>query len=65
MYRLHIILVPVPQYDGTVVPSGTISLVPSILPPLDQGEWTVSKNANEGGCNSKKRPTMYAKFNLG
>jgi hypothetical protein len=29
-----------------MVPSGTVSLVPSILSPLDQGGWTVSKNAN-------------------
>jgi hypothetical protein len=33
----HIILVPVPHYNGTVVPSGTIGLVPPILQPLDRG----------------------------
>jgi hypothetical protein len=28
---IQLILVPVPHYYGTVVPSGTVSLVPSIL----------------------------------
>jgi hypothetical protein len=28
-------LVPVPQYNGTMVPLGSVSLVPSILRPLD------------------------------
>jgi hypothetical protein len=55
MYRSHIILVPVPYYYGTVVPSGTISLVPSILSPSDQSERTVPKNANHRKtCRIKK-----------
>jgi hypothetical protein len=29
-----------------MVPSGTTSLVPPILTPLDQGGWTTHKNAN-------------------
>jgi hypothetical protein len=39
-------MVPVPHNNGTVVPFGTASLVPSILPPLDRGGWTVPKIAN-------------------
>jgi hypothetical protein len=29
-----------------LVPLGSVSLVPSILAPLDWSGWTVSKNAN-------------------
>jgi hypothetical protein len=39
-------MVPVPHYNGTVVPFGTISLVPSILQLSDRGGRTVTKNAN-------------------
>jgi hypothetical protein len=46
----HNILVPVPQYHGTMVPSGTVSLVPSIFTPLDQGGPTVTKNDHCKTC---------------
>jgi hypothetical protein len=45
-YLSHIFLVPVPQYNGTMVPLGSVSLVSSILRPSDQDGWTVTKNAN-------------------
>jgi hypothetical protein len=50
--------VPVTHYYGTVVPSGTVSLVPSILQPSDQVEWTVIKNVNL--CKTCNSPTIYS-----
>jgi hypothetical protein len=42
----YIFFLPVPLYNGTMVPLGSVSLVLSILRPSDQGEWTVIKNVN-------------------
>jgi hypothetical protein len=44
--KSYIFLVPVPHYNGTMVPSGTTNLVPPILTPLDRGGWTTHKNTN-------------------
>jgi hypothetical protein len=58
-------LVPVPHYYGTVVPSGTTSLVPSIFPPLDQGGRMVPKNTNHyKTCNTKYRYKVSIDFFL-
>jgi hypothetical protein len=46
-----------------MVPLGSVSLVPSILHPLDRGQWTVTKNANHcKTCIEKKLGCLLRKI---
>jgi hypothetical protein len=64
LYKLKVSVplyfVPVSHYYGTVVSSGTISLVPSISSPLDQGGQTVPKNANHYKTYTHKMNNIYS-----
>jgi hypothetical protein len=66
-FSLNKLKVSVPRHFGTgpILQRyrGTICLVPSILSPLDRGEWTVSKNANH--CKTSRPGGRIERPNLG